>query len=213
MDSVKWKRRTRARSARRERASDAGRETRWSVWMAAAQRGDARAYEALLRELRPSLQGFVRRQISSDSAVEDIVQTVLLSLHRARHSYRSEHLFEPWLWAIARNALTDYQRKRARRHGREEPLPDENALPDGFLTPVLSEHRAAREQVGLSRDLEHALRRLPASQQEAVLLLHLEGLSVIEAAVRAHVSPGALKARVHRAYRALRTLLEEEVPS
>ncbi|HME73231.1 MAG TPA: sigma-70 family RNA polymerase sigma factor [Myxococcota bacterium] len=181
--------------------------------MAAAQRGDARAYELLLRELRPSLQGFIRRQIANDAAVEDIVQTVLLSLHRARHSYRSEHPFEPWLWAIARNALTDFQRKRARRNGREEPLPDENALPDGFLAPTSSESRTGRDQVGLSRDLEHALSRLPASQQQAVLLLHLEGLSVIEAAVRAHVSPGALKARVHRAYRALRTLLEEEVPS
>jgi len=181
--------------------------------MAAAQRGDARTYESLLRELRPSLQGFVRRQISNDAAVEDIVQTVLLSLHRARHSYRSEHLFEPWLWAIARNALTDFQRKRARRNGREEPLPDENALPDAYFGPTSPQSRAGRDQVGLSRDLEHALSRLPASQQEAVLLLHMEGLSVIEAAVRAQVSPGALKARVHRAYRALRTLLEEEVPS
>jgi RNA polymerase sigma factor (sigma-70 family) len=213
MDSIQWKRGKRARFVRRERAGDAGRETRWSQWMAAGQRGDARAYESLLRELRPSLQGFIRRQISNDAAVEDIVQTVLLSLHRARHSYRSEHLFEPWLWAIARNALTDFQRKRARRSGREEPLPDENALSDNFLAPVSSEGRAVRDQVGLSRDLEHALSRLPASQQQAVLLLHLEGLSVIEAAVRAHVSPGALKARVHRAYRALRTLLEEEVPS
>jgi len=212
MDPIGERRAKRIRSTRNERAVDTGRENRWSQWMAAAQRGDAPAYESLLRELRPSLQGFVRRQISNDAAVEDIVQTVLLSLHRARHSYRSEHLFEPWLWAIARNALTDYQRKRARRNGREEPLPDENALPDAFLASA-SESRARREHVGLSRDLEHALSRLPASQQEAVLLLHLEGLSVIEAAVRAHVSPGALKARVHRAYRALRTLLEEKVPS
>jgi RNA polymerase sigma factor (sigma-70 family) len=212
MDSIQWYRGKRARFVRRERAGDAGRETRWSQWMAAGQRGDARAYESLLRELRPSLQGFIRRQISNDAAVEDIVQTVLLSLHRARHSYRSEQLFEPWLWAIARNALTDFQRKRARRNGREEPLPDENALPDNFLAPV-SQRRTGRDAVGLSRDLEHALSRLPASQQQAVLLLHLEGLSVIEAAVRAQVSPGALKARVHRAYRALRTLLEEEVPS
>ncbi len=213
MDSIQWRKSKRARSPRSERAGDESRETRWSQWMAAAQRGDARAYESLLRELRPSLQGFIRRQISNDAAVEDIVQTVLLSLHRARHSYRSEHLFEPWLWAIARNALTDFQRKRARRHGREEPLPDENALAEGFLVSTSSESRTGRDPLGLSRDLEHALSRLPASQQEAVLLLHLEGLSVIEAAVRAHVSPGALKARVHRAYRALRTLLEEKVPS
>jgi RNA polymerase sigma-70 factor (ECF subfamily) len=213
MNPIQWNRGRRSRFTRTERAGDVKRETRWSQWMAAAQGGDSVSYELLLRELRPSLQGFIRRQISNDAAVEDIVQTVLLSLHRARHSYRSEQLFEPWLWAIARNALTDFQRKRARRRGREEPLPDENALPEGAGAPVPLDTRAGRDSVGLSRDLELALSRLPASQQEAVLLLHLEGLSVIEAAVRAHVSPGALKARVHRAYRALRSVLEEEVPS
>lgn len=213
MDSIQTKRGKRTRSVRGERVGDASRETRWSEWMAAAQRGDARTYESLLRELRPSLQGFIRRHVSNDASVEDIVQSVLLSLHRARHSYRSEHPFEPWLWAIARNALTDFQRKHKRRSGREDPLPDENASPDGFVAATLSDSRTRADQVGLSRDLEHALSHLPATQQQAVLLLHLEGLSVSEAACRSHVSPGALKARAHRAYRALRTLLEGEVSS
>ena len=38
-------------------------------------------------------------------------------------------------------------------------------------------------------------------------LIHLEGLSVAEAAARAGVSSGALKVRAHRGYRALRALL------
>ncbi len=59
----------------------------------------------------------------------------------------------------------------------------------------------------LSPELEGALASLPGSQRKAVELLHVEGLSVAEAAERVGVSPGALKVRAHRGYRALRALL------
>ncbi len=196
-------------SAPRPRSSaEAEREARWADWMVAAQHGDARAYETLLRDLRPLLRDFVRRRID-EPAAEDVVQTVLLSLHRARHTYRGEQPFAPWLWAIARNAVTDARRRQGSRQGREEPLPEDDALPTaGRATRHPAEdgrHAAALP----ARDLERALARLPAIQREAVVLLHLEGLSVNEAALRARVTPGALKVRAHRAYRALRALLEE----
>ncbi len=59
----------------------------------------------------------------------------------------------------------------------------------------------------LSPELECALRDLPPAQREAVELIHLEGLSVVEAAARAGVSRSALKVRAHRGYRALRAQL------
>ena len=61
----------------------------------------------------------------------------------------------------------------------------------------------------LSPELERALARLPSAQREAVLLIHVEGLSVEQAASQAGVSRSALKVRAHRGYRALRALLEE----
>jgi len=199
----------RGSAAPRQRGrADAEREARWAAWMAAAQQGDAPAYETLLRDLRPLLRDFVRRRIDEPGA-EDVVQTVLLSLHRARHTYRQEQPFAPWLWAIARNAVTDARRRHGSRQGREEPLPEDDALYAGVQAtrPPAEDGRQAGALP--ARDLERALARLPAIQREAVVLLHLEGLSVNEAAVRARVSPGALKVRAHRAYRALRALLEE----
>ena len=186
---------------------DAERQGRWSQWMANAQRGDGTAYEALLRELLPPLRRFIGRRVTNTAAAEDIVQTVLLSLHRARHTYRSEQSFEPWLWAIARNALTDFLRQQGRRMRREEVLPEDDLLPpDLHVSDALSVRGATS---GLSPALEAALAKLPANQREAVVLLYLDGLSLIEAAIRARVSPTALKVRVHRARRTLRRLLEE----
>jgi RNA polymerase sigma-70 factor (ECF subfamily) len=174
------------------------REAVYREWMAAAQRGDSAAYERLLTELLPLLRSFVRGRIPEPSAVEDVVQNVLLAVHRARHTYRAERRFSPWMRAVARNAVTDYLRSRQRRLRRELPL--------DAAEPVAAEADPG-PQADLSPEVREALAKLPAAQREAVELIQLRGLSVAEAAAKAGVKPGALKVRAHRGYRALRLLL------
>ncbi len=175
------------------------RADRWRSWMAAAQAGDAVAYQRLLGELLPYVRSAVRGRIGDDPADEDVVQEVLIRIHTARHTYHPDRPLLPWVRAIARNASVDQARRRARERGRQgETAPD--TLP---ADPPPAEGP-------LSRPMVRALDRLPASQREAVTLLKLEGLSVQEAARRAGVSPGALKLRAHRGYRALRDLLGGE---
>jgi RNA polymerase sigma-70 factor (ECF subfamily) len=175
-------------------------EARWRRWMVLAQSGDGVAYEKLLQELLPSLRRFVRRRLGDPSAGEDVVQNVLLAIHRARHTYRPERPFAPWLYAVARNAVTDHLRARGRRLGRELSLE-----PGHTPEPAAP---AASDAGGLSAELEAALAALPPAQREAVVLVQLEGLSVAEAAARAGISRTALKVRAHRGYRALRAKLE-----
>ncbi len=178
-------------------------EAQWRVWMVAAQRGDAIAYELLLHALVPSLRGFVRRRLSDPHAAEDVVQAVLLSIHRARHTWRAERPFGPWWRAIARNAVIDAARRRGRRAAREVALAAEHeAFAADGAPDVTSE--------ALSPELRGALEQLSPSQREAVELLHVEELSVAEAALRAGTTPGALKVRAHRGVAALRRLLGRE---
>ncbi len=176
-------------------------EGSWSAWMAAAQEGDAVAYGRLLHALLPALRGFVTSRLGDPSSVEDVVQNVLLSVHRARHTYRPERRYEPWFWTIARHAITYAQRSRALRLQREEPLED---------TEVASQaHVTMEAALPLSPGMTRALGELPANQRQAVELLHVHQLSVVDAAARAGVTPGALKVRAHRGYRALRGILAD----
>lgn len=169
--------------------------------MAAAQQGDAAAYQALLEELLVVVRRLVRARLADPEAAEDVVQIVLLSIHRARHTYQPSRPFGPWMRSIVRNAVIDSLRSRGRRLGREVGIEAIDALADpNAATPGEAEQ--------LSPVLAGALGELPAKQREAVELIHLEGLSVAEAALRAGVSPGALKVRAHRGYRALRARLE-----
>lgn len=166
--------------------------------MTAAQEGDEEAYESLLRAILPLLRAITARRLGDLSSVEDVVQTVLLSIHRSRHTYDPARPFGPWLRAIARNAAIDALRTRTRRIRREVALEE----PDQVMAPG-----APDNELPLSPELSDALDALPAKQREAVELLHIEQLSVIEAAERAGTSPGALKVRAHRGYTALRKLL------
>ncbi len=183
----------------RRRTSANPREADWAEWMAAAQGGDSVQYERLLQSILPLLRGFVRGRLGDPSSVEDVAQAVLFSIHRARHTYRPERPFGPWLWAIARNAVIDAQRARSVRLRREISL--------DAVGEVAQPQAPKPENLALSPRMIDALSQLSASQREAVELIHLKGLSVAEAAAQVGVSSGALKVRAHRGYRALRKLL------
>jgi len=178
-------------------------EQRWSALMAAAQAGDAAGYRQLLEEILPVVRRLVHAKLADHARAEDVVQNVLLSIHRARRTYRPERAFGPWMRAIARNAVIDALRKHGRRAEREVAV---DAIEE--LAVARAEAPGEGSDGRLSPALESALRKLPEPQREAVTMIQLEGLSVAEAAARAGVSAGALKVRAHRGYKALRKALD-----
>lgn len=168
--------------------------------MVAVQAGDEIAYRELLEELLPFVRRQVRFRISSRADAEDVVQNALISIHRGRHTYRTERPFGPWVRTVVRNCVIDWFRERGRRVSREVAVEEPELFSDGVRDEELGAHE-------LAPPLAAALQALPAKQREAVELIHVHGLTVAEAAVEAGVSPGALKVRAHRGYRALRMRL------
>jgi RNA polymerase sigma-70 factor (ECF subfamily) len=168
-----------------------------SGWMAAAQAGDSEAYRKLLTTIQPLIRRMVRSRIQEAAPADDVVQNALLSIHRGRATYRPERPFGPWMRAIVRNSITDHFRERKRRGDREASLPVEDWPDENAVTHV-------GDSPALAPELQDALAALPEKQRQAVTLIQIEGLSVAEAALRAGVSPGAMKVRAHRGYRAMR---------
>ncbi len=177
-------------------------EARWGEWMAAAQQGDRAAYNRLLQSILPHLRAFVGARLRDLSIAEDVVQNVLLSIHQARHTYRPERPFGPWLRAIARNAGIDAMRARGVRTRVEVPLSD--------VEQVASHTPFAAPSQEISPVLARALAELPPAQREAVELLHLHELSSAEAARKLGISAVAVRVRAHRGYKALRAKLRRE---
>jgi RNA polymerase sigma-70 factor (ECF subfamily) len=178
------------------------RDLRWSRLMAAAQAGDRRAYEDLLRECLPLLRQICRARLRDATEAEDAVQDTLLTIHRARASYDASRPFRPWLVAITERRALDRIRARGRRSGREAALDLAADLP----TPEGSAD-AALDAVRAAAKLRDAVQDLPQSQRTALGLTKLQDLTLQEASARSGMSIGAIKVATHRAVQTLRRRL------
>jgi RNA polymerase sigma-70 factor (ECF subfamily) len=175
------------------------RDARWSAMMAAAQAGDAKAYDTLLRECLPLLRTICRARLRGGAEAEDAVQDALLTMHRVRHTYDPSRPFRPWLAAIAERRAVDQGRRRGRSAARDvniDAAADIEA-PQRGADVDLDARRAAA-------DLRRAVETLPAAQRTALGLTKIEDLSLAEASGRSGMSVGALKVATHRALRSLR---------
>lgn len=182
-------------------ANEPGAADAWSAWMAAAQAGDRAAYARLLHEILPFLRALAARQHRTPDRIEDVVQDVLLTVHRVRHTYDPSRPFARWLAAIARRRSIDALRRRARIAGAE--VADPRAY-ETFADPAANRETTAAEAADA---LKSALEALPEGQREAVELLKLKELSLKEASRVSGKSIAALKVNAHRAVKALRAKL------
>jgi RNA polymerase sigma-70 factor (ECF subfamily) len=179
---------------------EAGRlqDRQWSEWMAAAQDGDSAAYARLLREVLPFLRVLARRRCRDPDRAEDIVQDVLFTLHRVRHTYDPSRPFTPWLAAICDRRSIDALRKRVRLAAHETA--DERAY-ETFADPHANKPLEAGDA---AQALAALVAGLPPGQREALELLKVKQMSLVEASQASGQSVGALEVSVHRAIKALR---------
>lgn len=178
----------------------------WSMMMAAAQAGDRIAYETLLRDCVPHVRRVVRRSGVRNDLVDDVVQEVLLTVHRARQTYDPSRSFKAWLSAIAQRRAIDMLRHRGRQDRREVSEEAEyDRHPDDAANP-----EEAWEEEAKHMALLDAVASLPPGQREAMESLAMRQLSLEEAAGVTGKTKGALKVNFHRALKALRLRSESK---
>ena len=168
--------------------------------MAAGQRGDAPAYQTLLRDCVPVIAASARRQGVTPDRVDDVVQEVLITIHRARATYDPGRPFLPWLRAIAQRRAIDGLRRHGRQAVREvhDPIAYEAHAQE---VPEADDLLDAQER---AQALRASIATLPPGQRQAVERLGLQGQSLEEAAAQTGRSKIALKVNLHRAIKALR---------
>lgn len=169
--------------------------------MAAAQDGDADAYKAVLTASIPVVLAIARRMNMNAAVADDVVQEVLLTIHRARHTYDPGRPFLPWLRAIANRRAIDVLRLHGRNGARE--VHD----PDAYLNRAGPEAgtETATDRQDEAATLRSAIATLPPRQRQAIELLGLQERSLAEASVQTGQTKTALKVNLHRAIRALRS--------
>jgi RNA polymerase sigma-70 factor (ECF subfamily) len=140
------------------------------------------------------------RLTGNSADAEDLAQDVFVRALRALATSQPANL-GGWLHRITRNLYLDRV-----RHQRRLTL---TALPHSFewAADVRSQPEEIFDARGLDSDIASALDGLSADTRAAVLLCDVAGLTYAEIAVHLGVGRGAVRSRIHRGRRQLRSVL------
>jgi len=169
------------------------------------QQGEPDAFAWILAEYGPRLYRFFLRSSGSQADAEDLLQDLFLRLLERIKDYRHRGRFESWLFQVAANLLRDWARRRRRE--RLSWIQRATKGSHDLTTTAAPEQRL--EMVESQARLDRALQQLPAMDREIVLLRHYGQMSFKELAEHFEIPLGTALAKVHRALRRLRGMLEE----
>ena len=138
----------------------------------AAQRGDRRAFEVLVRYYQPKILRTIYHLLGDENESDDVAQEVWVRVYRSLPTFRRECRFSTWLYRITANeALTalkrlQQQRKRVVDHPLEE-LPHADGKPNA---------RRILEGQEMGNQFQEAFAELPEKQKMVVTLVVFEEL-------------------------------------
>ena len=154
--------------------------------------------EQLWREMHDRLLSYIRRRVATLEDAEDILQDVFVRIHGGLANLKAGESILAWTYQSARNAVTDYYRKRAANSRALTELAQgarqaTRAAESGADVDVA--RQAAEEFAGC---LEPLLGEVPEPYRQAIRMTELEGLRQKDAARQLGLSVPGMKARVQR---------------
>jgi RNA polymerase sigma-70 factor (ECF subfamily) len=167
-----------------------------------------RRFDTFVNDYRDRAVRIAWRLLGGDAAAaEDVTQEAFVRAYRGLAGFRDEAKLSTWFYRILVNEVRRYQRWRMMfaRAIADEREPD--AIPD-----PISDRDAPRPDPALRRRIGDAITALPRGQREAFVLVHLEGLTVVEAASATGRAVGTMKSHLHRALAGLRSRLADLAP-
>ncbi|HMC66223.1 MAG TPA: RNA polymerase sigma factor [Gemmataceae bacterium] len=151
-------------------------------------RGDATAFEELLRRHGPMVLRVCRRLLPQWADAEDVFQATFLTLARKAASIRRRDAVAAWLHGVAHRLAQQVRIAASRRSFHESRVPNRP------VTDPLDEI-SLRDALAL---LDEELARLPEHLRAPLVLCYLEGTTRDEAAGRLGWSLATIKRRLER---------------
>ncbi len=153
-----------------------------------ARAGDREAFDEIYRQFAPLVHGIVLARVPYDD-VKDIVQEVFLSAYRRLETLRDPNAIGAWLVRIARNEAAEHYRR---------------SRPTVELSDDLPGRRNRRAEAD---EILTAIRTLPETYRETLILRLVEGMTGAEIAERTGMTPDSVRVNLHRGMDQLRQKL------
>jgi RNA polymerase sigma-70 factor (ECF subfamily) len=183
--------------------------------VARARRGEALAFEVIMRRHNRLLFRSARGVVGDDAEAQDVVQETYLRAFSSLSTFRGDCALGTWLARIAINIALDVQRKRGRS------VPIDHTLDFGtepamehtmaFNAPATAAPDVQVEAVQMRAFLQRAIDSLPPMYRSVFILRAVQEMSVDETASCLQVSANVVKTRYLRARTLLRDALGAQV--
>ncbi|HJU46989.1 MAG TPA: sigma-70 family RNA polymerase sigma factor [Gaiellaceae bacterium] len=163
--------------------------------------GDHASFEELYRRYARAILGLARRRLGDPGRAEDATQEAFAAIWRSARSYDPlRGSGAPWLYAVARNAVTDGLRRR----------PDPVAEPPDVASEEAGPGERA-EQSWVAWQVHRAFASLPPHERQVIELAYWRGLSQSEIAAELDIPLGTVKTRTRSALARMADLLDGEL--
>lgn len=174
-------------------------EPQFKLLMVRSQAGDEVAYSELLNDISVLIRPhFIRKGLREDD-LEDIIQEVLIGIHKSRHTFNPAHSFMKWMYAIAHYKWADFLSKKEKNRSKLDLYLNECQV---FLThDVAPDYEDDTYQKEL---IDTAISTLNMLDQTIVREVKLAGKRMKEVALQLNMSETNVKVRSHRALRKLK---------
>jgi len=177
-------------------------------------RGDASAFEVLLRRHQRPVLNFIFRYVGNRSVAEDLTQDVFYRIIRRAKSYKKQAKFTTWLYTIARNICVDHSRRMVHRRAAslDQPLRADADDSRTLLDTVKDKDAdVAREAIShqIGKRIREAVAHLADDQREVFLMREYLGLPFKEIADIVGIPENTAKSRMRYALEKLRAELSE----
>ncbi len=163
----------------------------------------------LLKEHLDTLFGYARFLTGDREKARDLVQDTIIKALDNSHLYQNKQSFRSWIFTVMRNLYINQMRRNGVMFEvSESDLSSEDSAPfefeDTFSSPEYSVDPILKEH------LETALQRLSPEYREVVYFIDVEEFSYEETGKMLGIPTGTVMSRIHRARRALKSLLTKE---
>jgi len=178
--------------------------------MIAMMEQDRQIADVIAKE-QPGLRSFIRRRVTNEADVEDLLQEVFFELVRAHRLLLPIDFVTGWLYRVARNRITDLFRKKRPQAFTEAAIETEEGelLQLEDLLPARDGGPEAEYMRNVLLDeLRRAIAELPRDQREIFVAHELEGRSFKELAMESGVNVNTLLSRKRYAVLHLRERLQ-----
>ena len=160
------------------------------------------AFEILVARYQKDFLNRAFFVMKSRDEAEDVVQDAFVRIYRFAPRFKASHgTFKAWATTVLMNVARTRYQKQVKEWGRTATLEPEHY--ESLAAPSQKDAVLAKDTI------ERALEKAPQDIAGLLKLAFIDGLSYEEIAEREGVTVGAIKTRVHRGKKVLRTIIGE----